>query len=142
MTRDNSDVLARACAEAMYADDAAAQALGITIEEMKCGYARMKMTVRAEMLNGHRICHGGFLFLLADAAFAYACNSQNKNTVAQNCDIDFLRPGKQGDVLIAVAEERQRGSRMGLYDVTISRSDGKILAYFRGRSSQIKGTVI
>jgi len=131
-----------ACAEAMYADDAAAHAMGITIEEMKCGYARVRMTIRAEMLNGHRICHGGFLFLLADAAFAYACNSQNNNTVAQNCDIDFLRPGQQGDELIAIAEERRRGSRMGLYDVTVSRADGEILAYFRGRSSQIKGTVI
>ena len=142
MTRLNADELARACAESMYADDAAAKSLGITLHEINSGYACMKMKVRADMLNGHDICHGGFLFLLADTAFAYACNSHNKNTLAQNCDIDFLQPGKLGDNLVAIAEERTRGRRTGLYDVTICRDDGEVLAHFRGRSYQIKGVLL
>jgi acyl-CoA thioesterase len=142
MNRSKADELAKACADAMYAQDVAAQSLGITIHKIRRGYASMKMKVRADMLNGHDICHGGFLFILADSAFAYACNTHNKVTVAQNCDIDFLQPGKLGDELIAIAEEHMRGKRMGLYDVRVIRADGETLAHFRGRSCQIKGTLI
>ena len=142
MTRIKADELAVACADSMYEKDIAAQEVGITLEEVKSGYARLKMIVRPDMLNGHDVCHGGFLFMLADTAFAYACNSYNKVTYAQSCDIDFVQPGKKGDDLIAIAEERVRGRRMGLYDVTVSRADGEVLAYFRGRSYQVKGALL
>ena len=137
-----AEELAQACAETVYTNDVASQSMGITIHEIKSGYACMKMKVRTDMLNGHGICHGGFLFLLADSAFSYACNSYNKVTLAQNCDIDFLKPGKQNDELTAIAEERKRGRKTGLYDVTVSRSDGEILAQFRGRSFEIGGSVL
>lgn len=94
------------------------------------------------MLNGHDICHGGFIFALADNAFAYACNTHDKVTVAQSCDIDFIQAGKKDDELTAVAEERTRSGRTGLYDVTVRRSDGEILALFRGRSYQVKGALL
>ena len=142
MTRLKADELAVACADSMYEKDIAAQEVGITLEEVKSGYARLKMIVRPDMLNGHDVCHGGFLFMLADTAFAYACNSYNKVTYAQSCDIDFVHPGEKGDDLIAIAEERVRGRRMGLYDVTVSRADGEVLAYFRGRSYQVKGALL
>jgi phenylacetic acid degradation protein PaaD len=142
MTLLKADELAVACADSMYEKDIAVQEAGITLEEVKSGYARMKMIVRPDMLNGHDVCHGGFLFMLADSAFAYACNSHNKNTLAQNCDIDFLQSGKEGDELFASAEERVRGRRTGLYDVTVSRADGEVLAYFRGRSYQVKGALL
>ena len=142
MNGSKADELARACAESMYARDTAARELGITLDEVKAGYACLKMKVRTDMLNGHDICHGGFLFTLADTAFAYACNSYNKVTVAQHAEIDFVQAGKEGDELIAIAEERRRGGRTGLYDVTVSRVDGEVLAYFRGRSYQIKEEVI
>ncbi len=137
MNGPKADELARACAESMYARDTAAREVGITLDEVKAGYACLKMKVRADMLNGHDICHGGFLFTLADTAFAYACNSYNKVTVAQHAEIDFVQAGKEGDELIAIAEERRRSGRTGLYDVTVSRVDGEVLAYFRGRSYQI-----
>jgi len=142
MNKKDADELARACAESIYARDIAAQSLGIRIHEVKSGYACLKMTVRAEMLNGHDICHGGFLFTLADTAFAYACNSYNKVSVAQNCEIDFIRTGAKDDEVTAVAEERRRGSKTGIYDVSLSRHDGELLALFRGRSYQIGGEVI
>ena len=142
MNESKADELARACAESMYARDTAAREVGITLDEVKAGYACLKMKVRADMLNGHDICHGGFLFTLADTAFAYACNSYNKVTVAQHAEIDFVQAGKEGDELIAIAEERRRSGRTGLYDVTVSRVDGEVLAYFRGRSYQIKEEVI
>ena len=142
MTRLKDDELAVACADSMFERDIAAQEVGITLEEVKSGYARLKMIVRPDMLNGHDVCHGGFLFMLADTAFAYACNSYNKVTYAQSCDIDFIRPGKEGDDLIAIAEERVRGRRTGLYDVTVSRDDGEVLAHFRGRSYQLKGELL
>ena len=142
MNQSKAQELALACAESMYERDIAAQEAGITLDEVKPGYACLKMKVRADMLNGHNVCHGGFLFVLADTAFAYACNSYNKVTFAQSCDIDFVQAGKEGDELIAIAEERRRSGRTGLYDVTVSRVDGEVLAYFRGRSYQIKEEVI
>ncbi len=138
----DADGLAAACAESMYERDVAAQAAGITLNTVSCGYASLQMTVRADMLNGHEVCHGGYLFLLADTAFAYACNSYNKVALAQNCDIDFVRPGKEADELTAIAEERRKGGRTGLYDVSVRRSDGEVLAYFRGRSVQLNEAVI
>ena len=142
MKDENPDLLAQACAESMYERDTAAREAGITLEEVRAGYAHLRMTVRAGMLNGHDVCHGGYLFLLADTAFAYACNSYNQVAFAQNCDIDFVQSGKENDELEAIAEERRKGTRSGLYDVVVRRRDGEVLAHFRGRSLQIKEAVI
>lgn len=126
--------LAEACARALFADDRASQALGMVIEKVSPGRATLSMTVREDMTNGHGICHGGFIFTLADSAFAFACNSHNRATVAQAAKIDFLRPARRGDRLRAEAHERSRGGRSGLYDVEVRRDDGELLACFRGNS--------
>jgi len=125
--------LARACADAMYADDLASQKAGITIEDVAPGRAVARMTVTAAMINGHDICHGGYVFLLADTAFAFACNTYGHPMVAQGCDIMFVRPARLGDQLVATAVERGRYGRNGIYDVTVT-SGGDVVAEFRGRS--------
>jgi acyl-CoA thioesterase len=134
--------LAEAAAEVMYARDRASQSLGIKLVEIRPGFARMTMPVRADMLNGHHTCHGGFIYTLADSAFAFACNSYNQNTVASGCMIDYLAPGFEGDLLDAQAVEQSRSGRTGVYDITITNQDGKRIALFRGKSYQIKGEVI
>jgi acyl-CoA thioesterase len=138
----DSQALAEQVAQAMWSRDRATQALGMEILAVKPGFARVSMTVRADMVNGHHICHGGFLFTLADSAFAYACNSYNANTVASACNIDFLAPAKEGDVLVADAEERSLSGRTGVYDVTVRTRQGKTLALFRGKSYRIQGEVM
>jgi acyl-CoA thioesterase len=100
------------------------------------------MTVRADMLNGHAICHGGFIFTLADSAFAYACNSYNLTTVASGCAIDFVAPAREGDVLAAMARERSVSGRTGVYDAEVTNQRGETVAYFRGKSYRIKGHVV
>lgn len=141
--QDNTaQALAEQVAQAMWSRDRATQALGMAILAVKPGFASVSMTVRADMLNGHQTCHGGFLFTLADSAFAYACNSQNANTVASACTIDFLAPAKEGDVLVADAEERSLAGRTGVYDVTVRTQAGKTIALFRGKSYRIQGEVI
>lgn len=134
--------IARRCGEAMYENDHASQGLGIRIEEIGPGYARMSMTVRQDMLNGYLTCHGGFLFMLADSAFAFSCNSRNDATVAAGCSIEFLRPGRLGDRLIATAREQVLAGRSGIYDVVVENPAGEIVAVFRGKSARIKGEVI
>ncbi|GAA2612137.1 hydroxyphenylacetyl-CoA thioesterase PaaI [Dactylosporangium fulvum] len=134
--------LARACADAMYAEDIASRSLGITIEGVGPGRATARMTVRDDMLNGHAIGHGGFVFLLADTAFAFACNTYDERTVAAGCDIEFLSPARSGDVLTATAVERIRRGRSGLYDVTVRRPDGEVVAELRGRSRAIGGALL
>ncbi|MCP5231861.1 MAG: hydroxyphenylacetyl-CoA thioesterase PaaI [Zoogloeaceae bacterium] len=134
--------LAEAVAEAMWARDRASQALGMTIETVRPGYARISMKIRGDMVNGHHTCHGGFLFSLADSAFAFACNTYNKNTVASACHIDFLAPGKEGDTIEAEAVERSKSGRTGVYDVTVRDSSGGTIALFRGKSYRISGEVI
>ena len=94
------------------------------------------------MVNGHHICHGGYLFTLADSAFAYACNSYNRNTVASACHIDFLTPAREGETLSAECEERSLAGRTGVYDTTIRNASGKVVALFRGKSYRIAGEVI
>lgn len=136
----DAQALAEKTAAAMWADDAASQGLGMTLDEVKPGFARMSMRVRAEMVNGHAICHGGFVFALADSAFAFACNTYNRVTVAQGCDIVFVAPAKLGDELSAEAVERARYGRNGIYDVTV-RSGDRLIAEFRGRSRDL-GTPI
>jgi acyl-CoA thioesterase len=134
--------LAERVAAGMYARDRASQAMGMEIAAIGPGYAELTMTVRADMLNGHAICHGGFIFTLADSAFAFACNSYNLTTVASGCAIDFVEPAREGDVLAAMARERSVSGRMGVYDIEVTNQRGETVAYFRGKSYRIKGHVI
>ncbi len=131
----------RACESAarMYADDQATKALRISIDEVGPGRATARMRVTADMTNGHGIAHGGYIFLLADTAFAYACNSYGPVTVAQGGQITFLLPAREGDELTASAAERVRMERNGVYDVSVRRADGTILAEFRGQSRTVPG---
>jgi acyl-CoA thioesterase len=133
--------VAKKSAEVMWAEDKASAGLGMVVEEVKPGEARLSMTIRADMVNGHGIAHGGFIFLLADSAFAFACNAYNQRTVAQHCAITFLAPGKEGMRLIAVARERQRAERSGIYDITVSEDGGAVIAEFRGHSRTLPGTL-
>jgi acyl-CoA thioesterase len=135
------DELAARVAAAMWADDTASAALGMRIIDVGEGTARLEMTVREDMVNGHGIAHGGFVFCLADSAFAFACNSRNQVSVAQDCDIVFVAPAQRGDRLVAEARERTSYGRNGIYDVTVRRGD-EVIAEFRGRSRQLPGTVI
>lgn len=137
-----AQALAEATATAMFARDRAAQALGMKIVRVQPGAALLTMTVRGDMVNGHHICHGGMIFSLADTAFAYACNSYNKNTVASACHIDFLAPAKEGDTLEAEAVERSAAGRTGVYDISVRVAGGKTVALFRGKSYRINGEVI
>ncbi|MCP4387707.1 MAG: hydroxyphenylacetyl-CoA thioesterase PaaI [Gammaproteobacteria bacterium] len=139
----NDDIeMAKACSDAMYANDAASRMLGIEVVESTPGCARAIMTVCAEFTNGHDICHGGYIFMLADSAFAYACNNRNKSTVASAASIEFVAPAHTGDRLTAVAHERIRGSKIGVYDVEVFNQDDRLLALFRGDSYQIRGDVL
>lgn len=122
----------------MWADDAASQSLGMTLDEVRPGYARITMPVRRDMVNGHSLCHGGFVFALADSAFAFACNSYNRVAVAQGCDIVFVAPARLDDVLTAEATERTRYGRNGIYDVTVVAGE-RLVAEFRGRSRELGG---
>jgi acyl-CoA thioesterase len=131
--------IARACAEAMWKQDDASQGLGMEIVEIKPGRATLAMTVRPQMVNGQRIAHGGFIFTLADSAFAFACNSHNERVVAAQGNITFIRPGKLGDRLVAAAREISRSGRSGIYDVQVT-ADGVVIAEFRGHSRSIGGT--
>jgi acyl-CoA thioesterase len=123
----------------MWAQDAASQNLGMTIDSIGPGTARLSMPVRSDMLNGHGICHGGMIFTLADSAFAFACNTYNIRTVAQQNQITYLAPGHLGEVLVATASEVARAGRSGTYDVTVTGGDGRVIALFRGLSRSIKG---
>jgi acyl-CoA thioesterase len=128
----------------MWADDEASRRLGMTLDRVSSGSATLSMTVRDDMTNGHGIAHGGFIFTLADSAFAFACNSYNERTVAQACDIVFAVPSHLGDRLVAVATERHRFGRNGIYDIRVTRgtSDGEVIAEFRGRSRSIGGSLV
>jgi acyl-CoA thioesterase len=129
----------RSRAEAMYARDLACQTLGIVLDEVAPGRARLRMRVTKDMTNGHGMAHGGYLFLLADAAFAYACNAYGPVTVAHSAQVTFLRPAAVHDELLATAVERARYGRNGVYDVTVSHVHGEVIAEFRGHSAVIAG---
>jgi acyl-CoA thioesterase len=135
------DDLARACAEAMWKDDDASQGLGMEILDVKAGQATLAMTVKPHMVNGHGIAHGGFIFLLADSTFAFACNSRNERAVAAHCNISFIKPGKLGDRLVATAKEISWTGRSGIYDVRIT-VDGVVIAELRGHSRTVGGAWI
>jgi acyl-CoA thioesterase len=145
-TNDPAQVAAQQLAERtvreMYARDAASRGLGIEIVEVRPGFVRATMLVRPDMVNGHDIGHGGFIFTLADSAFAFSCNSHNAVTVAAGATIDFLAPARKGDCLTATASELWRSRRTGLYEITVTNQDGTVIALFRGRSYQIKGQVV
>ena len=132
------DDLARACADAMWKDDDASQSLGMEILDVKAGQATLAMTILPHMVNGHGIAHGGFIFLLADSTFAFACNSHNERAVAAQCNISFIKPGKLGDRLVATAKEISRTGRSGIYDVRVT-ADGVALAELRGHSRTVGG---
>lgn len=135
--------LARAVGEAMFAADSASRDF-MQMELLSCapGRAVMRMAVREPMLNGHKICHGGLIFTLADSTFAFACNSRNLATVAAGCSIEFLKPGRLGDVLTCEGVEQTLQGRHGIYDMKVSNQRGEVIAVFRGKSAQIAGTVI
>ena len=139
VAQDLAQDLAQDCADAMWRGDSCSKALGISILDIAPGYARLSLKVRADMLNGQGNCHGGIMFTLADSAFAFSCNTYNQFTVAQHCDISFLQPVAEGATLIATAQERWREGRGGIYDVSVSTSDGQIVAEFRGRSRTVPG---
>jgi acyl-CoA thioesterase len=132
--------VATRAAQAMWAGDAASQGLGMQVLDVAPGRATLSMTVREDMVNGHAIGHGGFTFTLADSAFAFACNSYNRSTVAASCEIRFLAPTRLGDLLVASAVERSREGRDGVYDVTVRAGD-RIVAELVGRSKEIRGTL-
>ena len=142
MTPEDARALAERVAAAMHARDTATQALGIRVVRVEPGFAELAMIVRNDMLNGHEICHGGFIFTLADSAFAYACNSYNLNTVASGCAIEFTAPAHRGETLTARAHERQLAGRTGVYDVEVANARGETVALFRGKSYRIKGHLI
>lgn len=129
-------------AESMYARDRASQWLGLKLIEVREGFAQMTMEVKPHMANGHDIGHGGLTFALADSTFAFACNSYNINAVAAACSIEFLAPARVGDVLTATAQEQALVGRSGIYDVRVTNQRGEIVALFRGKSAQIRGSVI
>ena len=139
---ENPQALAEATANNMYARDHATQALGIKIISIKPGVASMQMAVQKTMLNGHQTCHGGYIFTLADSAFAFACNSYNIQAVAAGCSIEYLAPAYEHDVLTAEAHEQSRTGRTGIYDVAVMNQEGKKIALFRGKSHQLKDAVI
>lgn len=136
--RSQAQSVAEDVAAKLYAQDAAVRALGITVDAMGPGYARLVMKVRADMINGAGICHGGLITTLADSAFAFACNSYNKLTLAVAITVDFVKPAHQDDVLTATAKEISRTGRSGVYDVTVINQRGNTIAVLRGRCHQVR----
>ncbi len=139
---DDARQLAQQCVDAMLANDAASRMLGIHIKVIQAASIDAQMTVRADMTNGHNICHGGLIFSLADSAFAYASNSTNRNTVASACHIDFIAPALLDDTLTAQARERTRSGRTSVYDVEVYNQRNELIALFRGKGYQIRGSII
>jgi acyl-CoA thioesterase len=135
--------LARRVGAAMFSADVASKdTMGMELLLCEPGHAVMRMAVRPLHLNGHQICHGGFIFTLADSTFAFACNSRNQNTVASGCSIEFLQPAHAGDVLTCDGVEQVLRGRHGIYDMRVSNQHGEVIALFRGKSAQVKGHVI
>lgn len=137
-----ADTLARQVAEHLLSREGTGAAWGIKIETVREGYARIAMRVRKDMLNGHGIVHGGMIFALADTAFAYACNSRNAPAVAQQASIVFLAQARDGDRLIAEAQEQSRANRSGVYAVTVRNDKGDDIAVFQGLSRTMSGAIL
>lgn len=138
----NAQDLANRCAEAVLKADKATRGLGMELINIGPGLAELTMTIRDDMMNSHNVCHGGFVFTLADSAFAFACNTYNQSTLAQSCEISFLTPTFRGDKLTALAQEVWREGRSGVYDIEVKNQSGTKVALFRGKSRTIKGEVI
>jgi acyl-CoA thioesterase len=141
MSRDAAEV-ARLSADAMWKEDEASRNLGMTLDKIAPGHAVLSMKVGVNMVNGHGSCHGGFLFMLADSAFGFACNSHGQRHVAQNCQITYLAPARLGTLLSAEARERYRADRAGIYDVTVRTEAGAVIAEFRGYSRAVPGALV
>lgn len=142
-TPAQAEALARRVGEVMFAADRASRDfMGMELLECAPGRALMRMRVRAPMLNGHDICHGGLIFTLADSTFAFACNSHDKAAVAAGCSIEFLRPAHLDDVLTCEGVERALQGRHGIYDMTVTNQRGEVVALFRGKSTQLKGRTV
>ena len=143
-TKSGTDLQRQAerATEALWRGDSASRQLGMSIESCGPGRAAVTMRIRPDMVNGHGICHGGLVFALADSAFAFACNSYGDNTVAAGADIEFLLPAREGDALRAIAAERWRRGRSGIYEIEVQNQKGETVALFRGRSHQIAGRLI
>ncbi len=143
-TTESADphALAEACAQTMWQDDRASKGLGMSLQRVAPGEAVLAMTVRKDMTNGHGMCHGGFIFTLADSAFAFACNTYDQRTVAQQCAVTFLTSAHEGETLTAHAVERYRAGRGGIYDVTVRYSANTVVAEFRGHSRTISGRLL
>ena len=141
---NDPQILAQRAATAMLARDPASQNLGIALVAIRPGYAHMRMTVRADMLNGHATCHGGYIFMLADSAFAFACNSYNQITVGAGCTIDYIVPALEGDQLDAEATEQAIAvnGKSGVYDVKVTNQNAFTVALFRGKSHRVGGTLL
>jgi acyl-CoA thioesterase len=143
LTAEDARDLAHRVGESMFAGDVASRdTMGMQLLSCEPGRAMMRMAVQERHLNGHRICHGGFIFTLADSTFAFACNSRNRNTVAAGCSIEFLRPGHLDDVLTCEGVEQTLSGRHGIYDMRVTNQHGQVVALFRGKSAQIQGTVV
>jgi acyl-CoA thioesterase len=141
--RTPEERLAEAVARAMLAQDEASRALGMAIDEVGPGHARLRMTVRADMINGHELCHGGLIFTLADSALAFASNARNRVTVAAAAEIQFISPARRGETLLAVARERSASGRTGIYDIEVTEElSGRLVALFRGRTHRIEGVIL
>jgi acyl-CoA thioesterase len=135
----DAQALAEACRDAMWENDRASRGLGMQIVAVGPGSATLTMAVREDMLNGHDICHGGFVTTLADSAFAFACNAYNEVTVASGFDMNLIAAARMGDVLTAVASEVAKSGRTGVYDIAVANQRGERVAAFRGRSYTMKG---
>ena len=134
--------VAQACADRMYGEDQASRDLGITVKILEPGVAQSEMIVTQSMVNGYDVCHGGYIFTLADSAFAYACNAYNEVNVAASASIDFTYSAKLGDRLTATAREVHKGRRSGVYDVDVVNQDNRRVAIFRGRSATLGKTIL
>jgi acyl-CoA thioesterase len=139
----HEELLAQQVGQSMFAADIASkQTMGMELLFCKPGQARMQMRVTPAHLNGHQICHGGFIFTLADSTFAFACNSHNKVAVAASASIEFLKPAHLNDVLVCDGQEQVLSGRHGIYDMVVHNQRGEVVAMFRGKSAQIQGTVV
>ena len=134
--------LAQESARIMWAEDTATRHVGMQLLEVTPGRAKLSLTVREEFTNGHGMCHGGYIFMLADSAFAFACNSHNQRAVAASAAIEFLAAAQRGDLLTAECAEQSRGGRSGLYDTRVTDQNGRLIALFRGRSATIRGRFV
>lgn len=138
----HSKQLAKRCAQALYDRDVATKHLGMELLDCAAGQSKVRMTVQDFMLQGHNTCHGGYMFTLADSAFAFACNSYNQPTVALGCSIDYVAPAFEGDVLTASCHEKSRGGRTGNYDVEIHNQQEQLIAIFHGKSYRVRGEIL